>query len=247
MYPTVRSIVALSFGCVSLSVTAQPQAGEEPESFIYATYYACDLNRQEEADRIIEQDIAPIYDEAVDSGAITGWGWLSHHTGGPWRRLFYMTANSVGALLTAQASLAEQEDPRANERFDAACGTHDDYIWQSLATGGQADSRGSLSLSTYYNCDISREDRANEIFETTLAPLLDAQVENGLIRAWGWNEHVVGGGYRRLGTVTGDDWARIFEAIDAYVDAAAASELGREMWEICDSHADYLWNIELER
>jgi hypothetical protein len=31
----------------------------------------------------------------VEDGAITGWGWLAHHTGGTWRRIRYHNATSL--------------------------------------------------------------------------------------------------------------------------------------------------------
>lgn len=246
MNAITRSVLAVSLGLAPFLSVAQQQGSDEQASYIYASYFVCDLNRQDEVDRIIERSIAPIYQRAVEAGSITGWGWLQHHTGGPWRRLFYFTADSIDTLLAAQASLAEQEDANANERFDAACATHDDYIWRSLSAGGQRSARGNVSLSTYYVCDASKEDRADEIFQAVLAPIHETQVSNGLIRSWGWNEHVVGGQYRRLASMTADDWPQLFRAVDAYIAAAWADELGREMWEICPSHTDYMWNIERE-
>lgn len=244
MKAPTRSIVALSLGLASLAASAQQPGGETSDSYIYATYYYCDLNQQDDADRLVAQDFGPLYDQAVDSGEITDWGWLSHHTGGRWRRVFYFSADSVDALLNAQASLAEREDQRANERFNDACGSHDDYIWHSLRSGGASDAAGAVRLSTYYVCDIAREDRADEIFDAALAPIYDTLVRDGLISSWGWNEHVVGGVYRRFATMTADGWPQIFSAIDAYVAGASASELGREIYEICNSHADYMWNFE---
>jgi len=236
----VRSIVFCCLGFVSVGAVAQ-QSARPAESYTYATYYVCDLNQQDVADRLNAEDYGPLYDAAVESGQITSWGWLEHHTGGPWRRAFYFTADSIDALLAAQASLAEQEDPRVDERFNEACGSHDDYIWQSIAASGADTSDGDLRISTYYECDVARETRANEIFDAVLAPLYEAQARAGRIRSWGWNEHVVGGAYRRFGSVTGDDWPSILEAIDAVVDGALGSELGRELWEICNSHSDYMW------
>jgi len=241
-----RSILAIVLGLASLTCAAQ-QGDEQPETYLYATYYICDLNQQDDADRLVAQEFAPLYDESADAGAIDGWGWLTHHTGGHWRRLFYFTAGSVEDLLTAQENLTAQEDPRVTQRFTAACGMHDDYIWRNLARGGSEDARGAVSLSTYYVCDVAREDRADEIFESTLAPIYEGLVRDGLIQSWNWHEHVVGGEYRRLATMSATSWPQIFRAIDIYVESTSASELGREMYEICNSHADYMWNIDLER
>jgi hypothetical protein len=244
-----RTCLTVALGLAWLTGAAQSPNSDEQDTYIYATYYVCDLNQQEEADRITAGDMAPIYDRAMDEGLIAGWGWLAHQTGGRWRRLSYFSAGSIDELIAAQARISEQEDPRAAERFNAACGAHDDYIWRNVARGGSEseDGRGAVSLSTYYVCDIAREDRADEIFEAALTPIYDQLVRDGLIRSWNWHEHVVGGEYRRLANMAADNWSQIFRAIDAYVAASSASELGREMYEICNSHADYMWDIDLER
>jgi hypothetical protein len=58
----------------------------------------------------------------------------------------------------------------------------------------------------------------------------------------------VGGKYRRLATMTADDWptllkmrGEIFEAMDKQ-DNPLADYFG----EICGSHSDYLWDIQFE-
>jgi hypothetical protein len=92
---------------------------------------------------------------------------------------------------------------------------------------------------------MAKEDRVDELVEKVFAPIYDAHVGPGKLRSWGWSEHIVGGKYRRLSTMTADDWptllgmrAAIFEAMDE-----ADSALADDFAEICGSHSDYLWEI----
>ena len=95
---------------------------------------------------------------------------------------------------------------------------------------------------------MSKEGRADEIVKTVFAPIYDAHVGEGRLASWGWSEHIVGGKYRRLATMTADDWptllkirGEIFDAMDE-----ADNPLADEFSEICGSHSDYLWEIQHE-
>ncbi|MGB5542667.1 MAG: hypothetical protein WBO15_04650 [Gammaproteobacteria bacterium] len=249
-----NGIAILALACAScLPLAAMGQQEEEQSSFVYATYMNCDTTRQEEADAIVATIQKPIMEAAVANGTITGWGWLAHHTGGKWRRIRYHSANSMPELLAALETIGAQVDEALGDdtSFGSICNQHDDYIWRSV-TGSSGDAigedRGKAGLSVYYQCDIALEDRADEIVETIFAPIYNAHVGKGMLNSWGWSEHIVGGKYRRLATMTADDWptllkmrAAIFEDMDEQ-DNPLADYFG----EICGSHSDYMWDIQFE-
>ncbi len=249
-----NKIAVVVLACAScLPLAAVGQTDEEQSNFIYATYMNCNSVRQEEADAIFATVQKPILEAAVANGTITGWGWLAHHTGGKWRRVRYHSANSMDELLAALETIGEQTDAALGDdtTFGSICNQHDDYIWRSAA-GSAGDAaggdRGKASLSAYFVCDIALEDRADEIVKTVFAPIYNAHVGEGKLKSWGWSEHIVGGKYRRLATMTADDWptllkmrGEIFEAMDKQ-DNPLADYFG----EICGSHSDYLWDIQFE-
>ena len=239
----LTALVAIA--CLSTAALAQ----DEEETYIYSTYYYCDVTQQDRADEIIESVDKPIYDAAVEDGTITGWGWLAHHTGGKWRRIQYHSAGSVVALLAAQEAIGEKLDASGRgDELGKICNSHDDYIWHGVTGSGGSvlgSDRGKVGLSAYYVCD-SREAAADELVKTVFAPIYDSQVGDGKLISWGWSEHIVGGKYRRLATMTAADWSSLFAARANIIEAASDSELGREFSDICDSHADYLWEIRHE-
>ena len=241
-----RIIIFCAAACLSFAAFAQGEE-EAPATHIYTTYYYCDIAQQDKADEIFESDEKPIFDAAVEDGTIAGWGYLVHHTGGKWRRAQYYAAGSVVELLAAQDAMAEQRDDDENE-FGEICNAHDDYIWRSVAgSGGDilAIPRGEVGLSAYYVCD-SREGAADEIVKSVFAPVYDAHVGEGKLSSWGWAEHIVGGKYRRLATMTAEDWPTLFAARDSILEAGEDSELGDLFGEICGSHTDYMWEIRHE-
>ena len=63
---------------------------------------------------------------------------------------------------------------------------------------GPSDSAPAVSLSTYHVCKLTGQQRADEIFAEVYAPKLNELVEKGDITGWNWNEHRLGGRYRRL-------------------------------------------------
>lgn len=106
--------------------------GEERGSIGFSVYHLCDINREERADEIVTEHIAPILDQMIEDDKLTSWGWSSHVIGGKARRLQTMTANDIGTLLSArQEAIATiyDEESEAGAEFSEICGPHVDYIW----------------------------------------------------------------------------------------------------------------------
>jgi hypothetical protein len=97
-------------------------------------------------------------------------------------------------------------------------------------------------------CDINKEERAGEIVDEHIAPILNGFVEEGKLASWGWSTHVVGGRYRALQTMTAADMQSLMAARGDVIAAVYAddSEAGAEFSEICGPHTDYLWDIQIE-
>ena len=208
----------------------------------------CDTSMQEQADNTVDTDYTPIYDQAVEDGVITGWGWMAHHTGGKWRRILYHTASSMEELLSGMETVGQMRDEKMGDSdgVSKACRSHDDYIWRSVAGSGRGvltAPRGKVGLSAYHVCKISKESRADELLKAVFAPVYDAQLGPGKLSSWGWSEHIVGGKYRRLATMTAEDWPTLLKMRESIFSELEDNELGDEFVEICGSHSDYLWEI----
>ena len=246
------AVLVLTILAAPAVVRAQ-QDDEPARPFVYATYYQCDVADQELADMIWKSVQAPIYDEAVDDQTISGWGWLVHHTGGKWRRASYFSAPTIEVLLAAQEILGErvqQADPQASARLSRICGAHDDYIWQ-LVTGSEGEGSlavaqsGEAGVSQYMVCKMSEQERADELVKEVFAPIYDGLVSDEKLSGWGWLQHSVGGEYRRLFTLRGEDHATVLEAWGDAVEQMAENHEAdmKEFNEICYTHQDYIWDI----
>lgn len=250
MTRTMTRSAALSF-LAGLAVCTLAQAEEKkPESFIYATYFQCDVTKQERADEIFQQLDQPFWEAAVDDGTVTGWGYLAHHTGGKWRRAFYYRAPTMDALLAAQDKVGDQieaKNKKLNTEYGTICNSHDDYIWLAVTGKGSEQPRGKAAFSVYYECDINREAEADALVKLVFAPIYDKLIADGKLISWAWNEHIVGAQYRRLGTMSAADMNALMQARAAVVEAIQDNPLSRTFDGICTSHADYMWEIKAEK
>ena len=227
------------------------QDDEQAEVYTYATYFYCDVSKEDAADEVMERD-APVMDKLVDDGAINAWGWMSHHTGGQWRRIRWHQSNSIVGALEANKTIQDAlekalgEDYAGNAEFSAACPRHDDYLWQ-MVDGKVGDKRGKVGFSVYFMCDITREGRADEIMAARGKPFLDKMVDDGKLASWGWQSHVIGGKVRKLQTMTAKDLPTLIAARTESIQSMYPddSAMGQEFAEICGSHVDYIWNNEL--
>lgn len=244
--------------CLALALAPGPAGAQEeeaPTSYVYGIYYECDVNQQWLADKIVKDVFAPGMDAAVEEGKIRSWGWLAHHTGGQWRRLMYFVAATTDGLLDALDGILGkigEENPEASRQLGEICGSHDDYIWQrSTGSGGPtgAEERGEAGFSVYMQCDMTREERADELVKEVFAPIYNRQVAEGNLVSWGWLQHYVGGKWRRLATMTASDHKALLKARDAVIEELVGShaEASAEFDAICSAHQDYMWDIQLEK
>ena len=82
--------------------------------------------------------------------------------------------------------------------------------------------------------------------KSSLAPIFEKLKSDGKILTWGWNEHIVGGEYRRLATMSSADVKTLMEARGALVEALDGNAAGDLLTEICPSHSDYIWEIKAQ-
>lgn len=109
--------------------------GVERGTVGFSVYHRCDLEREERADEIVAEHVAPILNKMVEDGELTSWGWQSHVIGGSFRKLQTMSAKDIPTLLKARTATIEAiygEDDAAGEEFSSICGPHVDYIWNMI-------------------------------------------------------------------------------------------------------------------
>lgn len=242
----MRTIISIFICALSVSALA---ASDAESTFVYATYANCNVTGEEAGDKTFEQYFAPAYRASLESGDITGWGFLKHHAGGQWRRLSYHMGSSVTGVIKASDKMGEMLEEKGltsrNNNYGKACHSHDDYIWE-LLQGNAGEQRGTVGLSVYMICDMSREDHADELVDKEFAAAYDAQVKEGALTSWGWMSHVVGGEYRRLLTMSAANIDDLVKARTELLGGFAGTAVAREFTSICGSHQDYLWEIAME-
>lgn len=230
-----------------LAVAGAAQAADEPaDVYVYGTYMDCDVTGQDRADEIFKTLDKPLYDAAVADGSLSSYSYYAHQTGGKWRRGIFTVAPTMNALFDAQKKIGDQADAKNKKlvnEYGKICNAHDDYIWKSVAGNAGTATPGKVAFSTYYVCD-SREAQADAIVTQVFAPAYDKLVKDGKLSSWGYLEHIVGGRFRRLETITATDITALMAARAELIDAFGDNPLGDTFSEICDSHDDYIWEVK---
>jgi len=234
-----------------ICLSAQAQDKAPANIFVYTSYFSCDASMLSSANSLFKSELSPIYQQAVKDKKILGWGWMSHHTGGYWNKALYHIAPSVSGLLNAQNIMNELGEKNKSDRdnlFNRMCDRHEDYIWKVIA-GNKGNKRGKVGLSMYMECDIASEKHADDIVKSVFAPMLNQVVDKGQFTSWGWLEHIIGGKYRRLATMTAenyDDLIKTRAKLNEKMFGKDAPKEALEFTKICGSHRDYLWDLTIE-
>lgn len=226
---------------------------DDPQPIVYGVYLKCEPAETARASELILESWAPIMRARVDAGDIRSWGSLTHHTGGSWSRVVYLVAMDRAQLFqTLNETGAEwmEADPEGVAEFWEICEEHEDYVWTyengSAPAADIAQERPSAAMSVYWVCDQNQQAVADLIVENVMAKAWNAQVEAGLVNAWGWYSHLIGDKYRRLLAIDGASHDALLEARDNVIQWVGANEpgLGSAFTNACNEHVDYLWNIE---
>jgi hypothetical protein len=241
-----RVVLCVCVLMLSAAVTpAVAQDEEEGKPFLYVTYMECDATRLDEVDALMKRT-APIYDEAKAAGEISGWGWGRHHTGGKWRRFFFVAGSDPVELMDTMDALDEKSgEVEGAEKFAEICGQHEDYLWRQVASSSVSAvaDPGTVGVSQYYRCDFNEEGFADDIVESHFSEVFNAHVGEGKLSSWSWLEHLVGGEYRRLLAMRAANRADLLNAWGAIVEALDEEQGGalRQFSDICFAHQDYIW------
>lgn len=111
-------------------------ASDERGDVGFTVYMQCDMNREEEADRLMRETIGPVFDRHTREGGLTSWGWLRQYLGGKYRRILTMGSTDHKTLMLTReaihADFDERKVSRAVEEMNEICHTHQDYIWDIL-------------------------------------------------------------------------------------------------------------------
>ena len=109
----------------------------EPGKAVFSVYFVCD-SRESQADAIVTQVFAPVYDKLVDDGKLTSWGYLEHIVGGHVRRIATMSAADMKSLLAARSEINQAlTDNPLGDTFTGICSAHEDYMWEVKAASAR--------------------------------------------------------------------------------------------------------------
>jgi hypothetical protein len=250
----MKARISITLGTAALLLAGVASAQDAADAVIFGAYYECNQATESRADELFESTIAGVYDKHLAAGHLLSYGWLSHQIGDRYRRLGYMVAPDMNTMLDTRDAIIEDlqtNHAEAAGEFNSICTSHDDYIWSRVASSNpdMTAERPEIGISQYYYCNVAKETDADAIVQEAFAPILNRHVEAGNINSWAFHSHVMGGPFRRLFVIDGADaksvmaaWGQINQDLQAEVGDAAT-----EFSEICGTHHDYMWNIDVSK
>lgn len=111
----------------------------------------------------------------------------------------------------------------------------------SLAAQEEAAAE-AYTYATYFYCDTTAEDAADEWVKNKMAPAYDAAVDAGTMTAWGWMAHHTGGKWRRILYRGSTSVAGALGTLDIELPGVADDDPGTGV--ACKAHDDYIWKAE---
>jgi hypothetical protein len=100
----------------------------------------------------------------------------------------------------------------------------------------------TYSYATYFECDPSREARADALMRQIFFPIFDRQVAAKTLTGWGWLAHNLGGHWRRTGYMVATSRDAVLDGQAAVLkEMRARSKAFAELSSICPRHDDYIW------
>lgn len=257
MKTTIMLATILTCLAASLPTNSQAQAeAQQSPVFIFATYFHCNSGTVGRADEAVEKVYKKGLDGLVGNGTVSSWAWLSKFVGGEWLRAGYVTGSKLDVLLGAsdRLGLVRSDDHQKmvslglgdRKVLDETCSSGEDYIWHVLAGSEPGRRPGKVSFSTYFVCDQTRETQADALVKHILAAKYDKLVAGGDLKTWAWAEHIIGGKYRRLQTMSAESLAALIKARETLVAGAEHDPVDEAMMSICGSHQDVIWEVSSE-
>lgn len=105
-----------------------------PGNAVFSTYFVCN-SHETQADAIVKQVFAPLYDKLVTEGKLKTWGYLEHIVGGHIRRVATMSAADMNSLMATRAEINKvMKDNVLGDMFTEICDSHEDYMWDLKAS-----------------------------------------------------------------------------------------------------------------
>jgi hypothetical protein len=95
----------------------------------------------------------------------------------------------------------------------------------------------------YFQCDVTKQERADEIFKQLDQSILEAAVDDGTVTGWGYLAHHTGGKWRRVQYYRAPTMEALLASGDKLTQQIEAKnkKLSTEYGAICNSHDDYIW------
>ena len=117
------------------------------------------------------------------------------------------------------------------------------------ALQAQEEAPPTVGIARYWECDMTREARADTLVMEVFGPVYDRYLSEGKLISWGWLAHDLGGKWRRVTIAYATDRGDLLDTDEEIIAELWQEhpEANQEFLLICPVHEDYIWNTLISR
>ncbi len=137
----MKAALPLTLAALVLASPARAQEeGEAGPPGVLVTLQICDFGHMDDLNEAAREYWAPVLDQAITDGRLTGWGVLNHYWGDEWNWLVWYSSDDPATLSQTVSGLLGEiissmpGDPMAD--FGTWCSAHKDNIYMQVLSQG---------------------------------------------------------------------------------------------------------------
>lgn len=239
----LRALLALPVAWIGTGSPAVAQEEAGPSTMHYVADYKVGYDDLSEWTEDHHEHAAPLLDALVEEGVITGWSAWQHNTGSDYNWRLVIEADEwadFGAFWDEYLGRLPEEALEAGAGMIRA---HRDQVWdQADARIPESAAAAPWAYEALYQVDFDDLEAWREHWETTVVPLLEQAMADGILAGWVVDAHDTGGRFNRAEVYFFEDWDHIDDFWDWVLGELMADE---ERWErlagMIRAHDDVIW------
>ena len=230
-------------GLLALLVAAPPLTAQDTPTRVYTSYYEAPWGDLMEWMDLYRDHWQPRLQAAVDAGMISGYGAMTHNTGGNYNFRVVMHGTQDTNFDRAGEGILfgwMEEDPESFNRFLSLMKGHSDEIWNLDEVNLSETADGwQYMYENLVELDYADFMTYPDIFREAVGPAMEQAMADGILAGWVMQSHNTGAGpYNWKVMFLFEEWGDIHEFQTRFLTAVP---LDHPIWDYFQSHRDELW------
>lgn len=237
------ALLAVPLACFVASSPGSGQQEEESPPLHYIADYKVAWEDLPEWTRDHHEHAVPLLDSLVQEDVITGWSAWQHNTGSDYNWRLVIVADAWADFDNFWAEYLGRFPDEALEAGEEMIRAHRDEVWNEAELRmpeSAADAR--LAYQALYQIDFDDVEAWQEHRESTVIPILEQAIADGILAGWVVETHNTGDRFNRSEVYLFKEWDHIDDFWGRVLSELMADE---EVWHrvggMIRAHDDAIW------